>query len=118
MPSRSDAGKTRKKIFHGIPVSSGTAEGNVRIVADKASFRSFKKNEILVTPFLTPDYASVVHRAAGVVADVGALMSHAAVVVRELHIPCLVGTKDAANILQNGDRVRLDAQRGIVEVVQ
>lgn len=116
MSSTSDAAASRT-VLRGVAVSHGVVEGTVRVVASPAAFRTFKKNEILVTPFLTPEYASVVHKAKGVIADVGAIMSHAAVVVRELGIPCLVGTKEAAKILRNGDAVRLDTKRGIVEVV-
>lgn len=106
-----------EKIFHGFAVSHGLAEGKVKIIKNKAAFKTFKKDEVLVTPFLTPDYASVVHKAKAVIADTGAIMSHVATVVRELRIPCLMGTKNAAAQLKNGDTIRLDTKRGIVEVV-
>ena len=100
-----------------MPISLGCVEGKVRIVNGPSAFKSFKKGEILVTKFLTPDYASVVHKAKGVVADVGGMTSHAAVVVRELGIPCLVGVKGASLILKNGDKVKLDAGKGTLDIL-
>lgn len=112
----SKSGHSSHGTLHGIALSRGKAKGIVRIVKDAGAFRLFKKGQILVTPFLTPEYASVVHKAKGVVAETGAIMSHAAVVIRELRIPCLIGVKNACLVLKDGDRVALDTERGIVEV--
>jgi phosphoenolpyruvate synthase/pyruvate phosphate dikinase len=103
----------------GIPVSkgSGKVRGRVRVLKSTRQAYLMKKGEILVAPMTSPDYVPVMKRAKAVVTDVGGLMSHAAVVSRELGIPCVAGTKTATKILKSGDLVEVDANSGTVRKI-
>ena len=74
----------------------------------------FKKGQILVSGKTNPNLIAAMKRAAAIVTDQGGLTSHAAIVSRELKIPCVVGTKIATEVLKNGDQVEVDANQGIV----
>jgi pyruvate,water dikinase len=76
-----------------------------------------RPGEILVTTVTNIGWTPLFPRAAAVVTDVGAPLSHAAIVARELGIPAVVGTGNATNVLHTGDRVRVDGSRGTVEVL-
>jgi pyruvate,water dikinase len=75
------------------------------------------KGEILVTEFTAPELISACRKAKAIVTDIGGLLSHAAIVSRELNIPCLVGTHNAAKILKTGDEVAIDFEIGIVNKI-
>lgn len=101
----------------GQGVSQGTVRGRVRIVHDSASV-SFEAGEILVCQMTTPDFVPLMKRAAAIVTDYGGLLSHAAIVARELGKPCIVGTKNATQALKDGDMVEVDADAGVVRIVR
>ncbi|HEX6389747.1 MAG TPA: PEP-utilizing enzyme, partial [Solirubrobacteraceae bacterium] len=100
----------------GIGVSAGIAEGIVRVVHDP-SFAEVEPGEILVTPTTDPSWASIMFLSAALVVDIGGSLSHAAVVARELGIPCVVNTRSGSRALRTGDRVRVDGSAGTVEVL-
>ena len=108
------------KELNGLVVSRGSGEnvvGYVRIVLDPLKTGLFKKGEILVAPMTSPEYIFVMRKAAAIITDEGGLTSHAAIVSRELNIPCVVGTKFATKILKNGARVEIDVTAGIVKLI-
>jgi pyruvate,water dikinase len=72
---------------------------------------------ILVSVMTNPDLFPALKKASAVVTDVGGLSCHAAIVARELCIPCIIGTKHASKILKTGDKVLIDANTGIVTIV-
>ena len=74
-----------------------------------------KKGDILVAGMTSPEFIVVMRKARAVITDQGGMTAHAAIVPRELRIPCLVGTKIATQVLQDGDLVEVDADRGIVK---
>ena len=74
-----------------------------------------KKGDILVAGMTSPEFIVVMRKARAVITDQGGMTAHAAIVSRELRIPCLVGTKIATQVLQDGDLVEVDADRGIVK---
>jgi pyruvate,water dikinase len=84
-------------------------------VADGAALRT---GEVLVTTVANIGWTPLFPRAAAVVTDIGAPMSHAAIVARELGIPAVVGTGNATTRLRTGDRVRVDGGRSTVEVLE
>lgn len=100
----------------GIGVSSGITEGYVRVVTDPA-FTDVKPGEILVTPTTDPSWASIMFLSSALVVDIGGPLSHAAVVARELGIPCVVNTRHGSRMLTTGDFVRVDGSSGTVEVL-
>ena len=100
--------------LRGQAVSSGTATGRVRVILSPKQAGKMKGGEVLVTTMTSPDFIVAMRKAVAVVTDVGGITSHAAIVSRELKIPCLVGTNIATKILKDGDRVEVDADKGII----
>lgn len=101
-------------VFKGQAVSLGITRGRVRIILSPKQAGQMKLGEILVTTMTSPDFIVAMRKAAAIVTDVGGITSHAAIVSRELKIPCIVGTHIATHSLKNGDRVEVDANKGIV----
>ena len=101
----------------GFPGSSGIVEAPVRVLADAVDGSAFRSGEVLVTTVTNVGWTPLFPRAAAVVTDVGAPLSHAAIVARELGIPAVVGCGDATMRLKTGDRVRVDGTAGTVELL-
>jgi len=101
----------------GSPGSAGQAEGRVRIVISPEEGYQLQPGEILVAVTTNVGWTPLFPRAAAVVTDVGAPLSHAAIVARELGIPAVVGCGNATMLLKTGDRVRVDGGRGTVEIL-
>jgi rifampicin phosphotransferase len=102
----------------GFPGAAGVVEGTVRVLRSADEGEQLQPGEILVTTVTNIGWTPLFPRAAAVVTDVGAPLSHAAIVARELGIPAVVGTGNATSVLHTGDRVRVDGSRGAVEVVE
>jgi pyruvate,water dikinase len=102
----------------GRPGSAGRVEGFVRIVHSPSEGDLFKTGEILVASSTNVGWTPLFPRAAAVITDVGAPLSHAAIVARELGIPAVVGTSNGTTRLKTGDRVLVDGGQGIVKVLQ
>src|SRR5581483_1660234 len=102
--------------LNGTGVSAGVVEGFVRVVLDP-SFADVEPDEVLVAPVTDPSWSSIMFISAALVVDIGGALSHAAVVARELRIPCVVGTGDGTKRLRTGDWVRVDGATGTVEVL-
>lgn len=100
----------------GIGASGGVVEGTVRVVRDPA-FTDVEPDEVLVCATTDPSWASVLFLASALVVDVGGLLSHAAVVAREVGVPCVIGTGDGTAMLRTGDRVRVDGGTGTVQIL-
>jgi pyruvate,water dikinase len=103
-------------VITGIGVSAGVVEGTVRIVTDP-SFDDVEPDEVLVTRTTDPSWSSIMFISSALVVDIGGALSHAAVVARELGIPCVVNTRNGTRALRTGDRVRVDGTAGTVEVL-
>jgi phosphohistidine swiveling domain-containing protein len=101
-----DSGDAQDFILSGRVGSPGEVEGSVRIVNDPQDVE-FKDGEILVCKFTSPEYLSLMKKSAGIITDEGGVLSHAAIVARELAVPCVVATKDATTKLKTGDRVSI-----------
>lgn len=104
-------------VLCGIGASAGVAEARVRVLDDPGFADFAEPGEILVCRSTDPSWASVLFLSAALVVDVGGLLSHAAVVARELSIPCVVGTGDGSRVLRTGDRVRVDGTEGTIEII-
>jgi len=109
---RLPAGET----LSGLGVSPGVAEGSARVVSDPAE-AEFASGDILVAHTTDPSWASVMFLADALVIDIGGHLSHAAVVAREMGIPCVVGLDGASSRLRTGDTVRVDGRSGTVQLV-
>lgn len=102
----------------GFPGSAGVVEAPVRVLSDAADGAALQPGEVLVTTITNVGWTPLFPRAAAVITDVGAPLSHAAIVARELGIPAVVGCGNATMRLKTGDRVRVDGTAGIVEVLR
>lgn len=106
------------KEIKGQVACSGKVKGIARIVLKMNKDVVFEKGDILITICSSPDFMPILKRAAGIVADEGGVTSHAAILSRELKIPCIIGTKIATKILKDGDLVEVDAEKGIVRKIK
>jgi rifampicin phosphotransferase len=106
---------TGKETLTGTPVSPGVAVGPVRVVLDPRAVQ-LTPGEILVCRGTDPAWTPLFLSAAGLVTEVGGLMTHGAVVAREYGIPAVVGVHDATVRLRTGERVRVDGTRGSITV--
>lgn len=102
------------RILKGFSAYRGIARGLVRIVTDPAEALDFKKGNVLVAGMTRPEFLPLMKKAAGIITDAGGILSHAAIAARELKKPCIIGTEIASKILQDGDIVEMDANKGIV----
>jgi len=107
-----------ENVILGMPGSAGQVEGVVRRLDSPEDGDKLKPGEILVTSQTNIGWTLLFPRAAAVVTDIGAPLSHAAIVARELGIPAVVNCGDATTHLKTGDRVRVDGERGIVEILE
>jgi pyruvate,water dikinase len=114
LPSLSGLPAGGEVLVAGTPGSPGVAEGPVRVVRDAAAFGSLLPGEVLVAPYTNPSWTPLFTRAAAIVVDTGAAMSHAAIVAREYGVPAVMGTGDGTRRLSDGQWVRVDGSQGIV----
>lgn len=105
-------------ILKGIPASGGKISGRVSIVLNISHIHLFKPGSILVAPFTNVNYMPIMGKAKAIITETGGLTSHAAIVSRELKIPCIVNTKNATKVLKDGDLVEVDATKGIVRKIK
>ena len=103
-------------VIVGSPVSPGTVEGSVRVVLDPAH-SGLRHGEILVCPGTDPAWTPLFLSAAGLVTEVGGMMTHGSVVAREYGIPAVVGVHEATTRLVTGQRVRVDGTAGTIVVL-
>ncbi|NUS04884.1 MAG: pyruvate, phosphate dikinase [Nonomuraea sp.] len=102
----------------GFPGAPGVVEGVARVISGPEEGDRLKPGEILVTTLTNVGWTPMFPRAAAVVTDMGAPLSHASIVARELGIPAVVGTGNATMRLRDGDRIRVDGERGTVELLE
>ena len=101
-------------ILKGIGASSGVSFGPVNVILDIKNIASFIDKQVLVTQMTTPDWTPIMKRASAIITQSGGATAHAAIVSRELGIPCIVGAKDATNILKTGQEVTVDGSTGCI----
>ncbi len=107
-------GKSPTVILKGGGASVGSASGPVKIIHSPSEIDQILKGDILVTEMTTPDYVPAMKRAAAIITDTGGRTCHAAIVSRELGIPCVVGTKTATTSLKIGQIVTVNGTHGLV----
>ncbi|HLC47812.1 MAG TPA: PEP-utilizing enzyme [Candidatus Norongarragalinales archaeon] len=99
----------------GMPACAGFARGKVRIINTSAEMHKMQKGDILVSAATMPDLVPAMKKAAAIITNEGGIMCHAAIVSRELGIPCIVGVRNANKILKDGDEVEVDAAKGTIK---
>ncbi|BBC31331.1 uncharacterized protein SGFS_026250 [Streptomyces graminofaciens] len=100
----------------GLPVSAGTIEGRARVILDMAE-ADLEAGDILVTTFTDPSWSPLFVGIAGLVTEVGGLMTHGAVIAREYGLPAVVGVERAARLVRDGQRIRVHGTEGYVEIL-
>jgi pyruvate,water dikinase len=101
-------------ILTGLPASPGISSGTVKIILNLEELDKVRKGDVLVTKMTNPDMVVAMQRAAGILTDEGGATSHAAIVSREMGIPCVVGTEKATQILKDGMTITVDGNKGRV----
>ena len=104
----------KKVLARGLAASPGIAYGPVKLLDENMSLDVVKKGDVLVTSMTSPDMVPAMTRAAAIVTDEGGMTCHAAIVARELGIPCVVGASVATKDLKEGEIVTVDGRMGIV----
>lgn len=116
-PFRPPAPEVSDGVIVGRPACSGVAEGIVRVATTIAEAQHLLPGEILVAPVTDVGWTPYFTLIAALVTDIGSSVSHGAVVAREYGLPCVVNTLGASRVLRTGDRVRVDGDRGTVEIL-
>jgi pyruvate,water dikinase len=98
-------------------ISAGYAEGEVIVMRDPSEFSRMKRGAILVAPATDPSWTPLFTLAAGLIVEVGGMLSHAATVAREYGLPALANVRHATKLFKNGDRIRLDATNGVAQIL-
>jgi len=101
-------------ILKGAAASLGVSFGAVKIIHKPSEIDKIVKGDVLVTEMTTPDFVPAMKRASAIITDVGGRTCHAAIVSRELGIPCVVGTGTATSMLKTGQIVTVDGSKGLV----
>jgi len=107
--------ETKKEpILKGISVGHEVGYGKVRIISSISAMNKFKKGEVLVTRMTDPDWVPIMRLASAIITDEGGKTAHAAIVSRELGVPCIVGSRKATKVLKNGQLITVDCTQGRV----
>jgi len=104
--------EAHKELIRGIAVGSKIASGKVRIIKSAKQMNTFKQGEILVTEITDPDWEPIMKIASAIITEKGGRTSHAAIVSRELGVPCIVGTGRATHVLKQGKEITVDCASG------
>jgi phosphohistidine swiveling domain-containing protein len=105
---------TGKTSLHGQVAYNGVVRGVARVIKGRNDFADFHDGEILITNQTTPEFVPLLKRAAAVVTEQGGITCHAAIVSRELKIPCIIGASSAMSFFKNGQMIIVDGEKGEV----
>lgn len=106
------------KIIKGQVAYSGKIRAKVRVCLSLEAINNLLAGEILVASMTRPEYLSAMHKASAIITDEGGITCHAAIIAREMKKPCIIGTKNATQILKDGDLVEVDADKGIIKILK
>jgi pyruvate,water dikinase len=101
-------------IVKGLGASPGIGSGPVRLIRKVKDLGRVNQGDVLVTSMTSPDYVPLMLKTSGIVTDEGGMTSHAAIVSRELGVPCVVGTSNATKVLHEGAIVSVDGSKGLI----
>lgn len=102
--------------MYGNVANSGHVEGIAKVIFTQNELGKMEKGDILVAPCTRPEYLPAMKKAKAIITDEGGITSHAAIVSRELGVPCIVGLQHATDIIKDGDLIDVNANHGIVSV--
>jgi len=104
---------TKKPILTGVAIGNKIGQGKAKIIPDVSKISQFQKGEVLITKMTDPDWVSVMRLASAIITEEGSKTCHAAIVSREMGLPCIVGAKNATKILKNGQNLTIDCTQGL-----
>src|SRR5207302_6821664 len=113
-PPAESGGALPAPVLTGVAASPGFGSGQVRLVFNIEQALALERGEVLVTPMTNPDMVVAMRSSTAIVTDVGGMICHAAIVSRELGLPCVVGTETATLTLEAGETVTVDGSAGTV----
>jgi len=106
------------KEIKGNAAFHGKVQGLAKIVIETRDMRKVKKGDVLIAVMTFPHFISAMEKAKAFVTDEGGILCHAAIVAREMRKPCIIGTKIATKVLKDGDLVEVDADKGVVKILE
>jgi len=104
--------------FKGMAASLGKARGRVKIINGTREMGKMEQGDVIVSSMTKPEFVVAIKKAVAIVTDEGGVTCHAAIVSRELKIPCIIGTKIATHLLKDGDIIEVDADKGVVRKIK
>jgi len=107
-----------KLIIEGEAVGSRVGQGQAQVILDAKEIRNFKPGQVLVTEMTDPDWEPIMKLASAIVTDRGGRVCHAAIVSRELGLPCVIGTERATQSIQSGQRITVDCSENVGRVFE
>ncbi|MBU0472346.1 MAG: hypothetical protein KKF89_05670 [Nanoarchaeota archaeon] len=105
------------KELKGTPASIGRTVGTAFVAKSSSTLKEFEKGGILVAPATSADFVPVMRKASAIITEMGGITSHAGIISREFNVPCLVGVKNATDIIKTGDKIEVDANKGIIKIL-
>ena len=107
----------KKNLLRGTPCSKGIVRGFIKVIANPAN-EKIEKDDIVVTKSTDPSWVMVFPLLKGLIVEVGSLLSHSAIISRELGIPSIVGVSNATQLLKTGDYIEFDGSTGIIHKIE
>jgi pyruvate,water dikinase len=111
---RAPAPSAGRLLARGLGASPGMASGSARVLGSPSDAGKLRTGEVLVARMTSPDWVPIMRRAAAIVTDAGGMTSHAAIVSRELGIPCVVGTREATRVVRDGMSLTVNGTEGTI----
>lgn len=115
---RPEIDKYAQEIKGQVACQGNSVSSKAQIILNGDEAKNFVSGNILVTTMTSPEYIPAMKKSMAIVTDEGGITCHAAIVSRELNIPCIIGTKVATKILKDGDRIEVDTSKGIVRILK
>ncbi|MEX1014085.1 MAG: PEP-utilizing enzyme, partial [Candidatus Paceibacterota bacterium] len=110
--------KINNRIINGDSASKGRVVGYARIILDVSNYNVFNEGDILITSMTRPEFVPLMKKSSAIITNEGGITCHAAIVSRELRKPCITGTKFATQIIKDGDKVEVNADEGMVKIIE
>lgn len=110
--------RKERTVLRGKPASRGFARGTARIILNVSHMHKFQKGDILVAPFTNVSYLPIMRKAKAILTETGGMTSHAAIVSRELGVPCIVGIEGLLDVLDDGETIEVDATDGTLKRIE
>ncbi|MBC8500402.1 MAG: hypothetical protein ISS25_03735 [Nanoarchaeota archaeon] len=105
----------KTSTLKGTPASLGKAVGKAFVAKSSSTLKKFEKGGILIAPATSADFVPVMRKSAAIITEMGGITSHAGIISREFNVPCIVGVKNATKILKTGDKIEVNADKGVIK---